>query len=536
MVAAGKPFPLDQSIVWKILGIAIDSGSPEGSPSALITLRKTSQVCSSWRRLVLTTSSWWGKSINLDHLRQQTDSWRNEVWQRAGLSLLDISGNCGPSTGAAMFLASILDQHWHRVRSLSLNRQDAQRSCEAILRVVQRPAPHLELFMVPFIFPGNGIYSPPDFPLFSGSFSCLKRFNSFNYPFDSRGPWVSQLRELYLWDNHYNDPRQLLDLLSHMPFLEAFEIRGTNEIIAGNSSANPLPKASLPMLVRMFLDTTTSFSSWSRVLENIIPAKHSGLWIYHHATAALSQDDIESLCHLLSLHASRYFGARRTSNLFLYLGDNEFNLRHGSEEDQYDDSDDSSESSGPGSLTPNNFAFIVECPNSLPGNAVQSLISAFIQTPLQLNDIKELTLTVATASLSPHEPAFIRIMDTLSSIEMIETDPTTLKFILDAAIGRSATVLPRLQEIQLPFADDVSNAPSLIDQFLSWRWERGTPIQLLDLQRPYSRLRGDFSLLEKYKDLRVFWYDTRGRRVKYICGSGNAATLDFATSPSWLSG
>ncbi|KAF8873599.1 hypothetical protein CPB84DRAFT_1798255 [Gymnopilus junonius] len=440
--------------------------------------------------------------------------------------------------GALDFLKQVLENQWLRIRTLSIERHDATRLSELILRRMQQPAPHLKTFMVPIIFPGNTIFSDPDFPLFAGSAPSLQIFNSLNVPFDHRGPWVSQLRELHLWDSDNNSAYRLLNLLARMPFLEAFETRGSNTIVVGDDPTNPLPKVVLPMLKRVFLDTRSSFSDWFQVLDNLIPADDCGLWLYHHPTTNLTAKDIDTLCQLLSRHGSRYFSNRHTSNLFLYLAETEFNLRHDSEETN--PSLDGSEESDSGedehphddSTSRNNFAFIVECTSTLPENAAHSFLGAL--SPCQFNGIRELALTITGANLSPHDPNFNAFLDSLSSVEVMETDPVTLNFLIQGSNDRDTIILPALQEVQMPFADEVSNAPVLIDEFLTWRRTSGTPICVLDLQRPFAKLLGDFSLLDDQQGLKMVWYDTTGRRVEYRCGSGKPEMLNFSKSPAWL--
>src|SRR6266567_3695438 len=87
---------LNDDLLWRIFNlntltdtdfIGKFSGKPEFS---LVTARHTSQVCTSWRSLILPSSSLWANTINLKHLDQKNHNWRREILKRTGDSPISV--------------------------------------------------------------------------------------------------------------------------------------------------------------------------------------------------------------------------------------------------------------------------------------------------------------------------------------------------------------------------------------------------------------------------------------------------------------
>ncbi|KDR76566.1 hypothetical protein GALMADRAFT_450883 [Galerina marginata CBS 339.88] len=122
----GPRFYLPQDILWYtfyfIVQPPVNCTRNASEHSALISLRHLSHVCASWRGLLLASSSLWGMAIELDNLSQRTCHWRNEVLRRTGKSLLNIRCHIGSGALGVLdhFLASLLDEHWPRIRNLDI--------------------------------------------------------------------------------------------------------------------------------------------------------------------------------------------------------------------------------------------------------------------------------------------------------------------------------------------------------------------------------------------------------------------------------
>ncbi|KAF9539890.1 hypothetical protein CPC08DRAFT_770898 [Agrocybe pediades] len=78
---------------------------------ALLTARRTSQVCTQWRNVMLSSSSIWARSLHLKHLEQERDEWRNEMLRRIG------SPRSYPRA-KDFFLDFVAGEYWERVERL----------------------------------------------------------------------------------------------------------------------------------------------------------------------------------------------------------------------------------------------------------------------------------------------------------------------------------------------------------------------------------------------------------------------------------
>ena len=92
----------------------------------LTTARHISQVCASWRQLIIDSPSLWGNIIDLQSLRQESDTWKNEVLLRTGNSNLSIFGNIHGKgwQHAKKFLEILLKNHWTRIQWVQVEFND----------------------------------------------------------------------------------------------------------------------------------------------------------------------------------------------------------------------------------------------------------------------------------------------------------------------------------------------------------------------------------------------------------------------------
>ncbi|KAF4613116.1 hypothetical protein D9613_010854 [Agrocybe pediades] len=83
----------------------------------IIAIRRCSQVCRHWRSIIVSSSSIWGRLIDLDLLTgQTTDDWMKEVVRRAGEALLWVYGEYYNTQDR--FLLTFLQDNWGRVELL----------------------------------------------------------------------------------------------------------------------------------------------------------------------------------------------------------------------------------------------------------------------------------------------------------------------------------------------------------------------------------------------------------------------------------
>src|SRR6267143_51188 len=164
--------------------------------SSLIDTRHTSQVCASWRALILASSSLWANVINLEHLNQKSDDWRNEILRRTDHSFLSVKGNLKEGTPATAFCLFLLSNHWTRIRRLFIKVEDEVITGDERLLSIQRPAPNLEIFHVKFR--SCPTFSTTHDILFSNDAPFIHTLITVSLDFNLSGPWLSRVRRLHL--------------------------------------------------------------------------------------------------------------------------------------------------------------------------------------------------------------------------------------------------------------------------------------------------------------------------------------------------
>ncbi|PPQ76742.1 hypothetical protein CVT26_004464 [Gymnopilus dilepis] len=115
---------LHQDILWLIFTFcAIMHPQSDNQTPAVDTLRYASQVSSSWRNLLLSSPSLWGRVINLTRL-EQSPEWLEEVMKRTGDSWLYVraapDGEMRDLRFEDDFVRSFVTHHWKRIRWLDL--------------------------------------------------------------------------------------------------------------------------------------------------------------------------------------------------------------------------------------------------------------------------------------------------------------------------------------------------------------------------------------------------------------------------------
>ena len=166
---------LHHDLLWQIFAINTILDLPEINeefdtrPSPLTTARHLSQVCASWRQLILDFSSIWGNRIDLEFLRQNSNAWRNEVLLRTGNSDLSIFGNVRGEgrQRAKEFLEILLKNHWTRIKWIHVKFSgfDTADWSDSAWSALARPAPNLRfilntMYYRPSTHPRALYYSP----------------------------------------------------------------------------------------------------------------------------------------------------------------------------------------------------------------------------------------------------------------------------------------------------------------------------------------------------------------------------------------
>ncbi|KAF8908622.1 hypothetical protein CPB84DRAFT_168769 [Gymnopilus junonius] len=136
-------FNLNEDLLWSIFHLNADMFTDQ---KALETTRLTSQVCSSWRNLMLAAPSLWGRLIDLDALlRNSADRWGHELLRRNGEALLWIKSSSIIAEAPLALLLYVLEGSWFRIQRLALSINSFHFKANAkIWDKFYLPAPHLQ--------------------------------------------------------------------------------------------------------------------------------------------------------------------------------------------------------------------------------------------------------------------------------------------------------------------------------------------------------------------------------------------------------
>ena len=202
---------VSEDLLCHIFTLNADMFVDEG---ALATTRATSQVCRSWRNLMLSTPLLWSRLIDLDCIsRPHQHEWRAELLRRSCTAPLWIRSekiflislplhlpDLNHSNYPLQCLLGLINVHWNRIQKLVAPRiggYGVDPSCWAPLLT---PAPCLQTFDVSFFWTMH----PPDAqkfecaPLFDGHAPALRTFNPRTYQLNLNAPWVANLHCLVL--------------------------------------------------------------------------------------------------------------------------------------------------------------------------------------------------------------------------------------------------------------------------------------------------------------------------------------------------
>ncbi|KDR76554.1 hypothetical protein GALMADRAFT_246948 [Galerina marginata CBS 339.88] len=506
-----RRFHLPQDVLWYTFFFVVQppiNRTRSAEHSALNDLRHLSQVCASWRELLLASSSLWGMAFELDQLLQNTCHWRNEVLRRTGNSLLNI--HCHITTEGIgvleIFLKSFLDEHWPRIRNLDIRLEgfstiEGDRFMRRTIGAFRKPAVNLESFTV-----NLGRYSkrtPVNARLFADQAPVLQEFTGYNFRINPHSPWFSNLRVLRItciWTAH-----ELLGTLASMPLLEILEF---NEGGNGEGAAalldppvmgrDSLPRAVLSQLKELDLDLGMALAKHVAVLEHLVPAP--GLQFdLKSDVLSLPSADLVAVQHVLCSYLQFSFKNELPNDVKIII-DRDYILVYLSK----------------GS---SKFTFELEFDHDVPD--ITTLLEPI--SSISLENSTKLSININSGALAATNTALSRILLSSASIKELNTSAYSLQFPLSLSLTTDTVLFPILELLRLDWPHDVRH----VLDFLSRRYAQDAPIQLLDFGDCRAADSCDFRCLEQFNGLRVRWKDTGGSTKEYTCGSGNAQVLDF---------
>ncbi|KAJ3508572.1 hypothetical protein NLJ89_g5685 [Agrocybe chaxingu] len=141
-------FMLNADMDQDIPRIEFDALS-QWEPRALTIARDTSHVCRSWRAIILSSPSIWGKLIDVDYLCRLNPRWSEEIMRRTADAPLTVKGYSFHHSDdtPTVFLAGVLSSRWDRVEKIELIVWELSPFVERCWSMLCKPSPSLKTFV-----------------------------------------------------------------------------------------------------------------------------------------------------------------------------------------------------------------------------------------------------------------------------------------------------------------------------------------------------------------------------------------------------
>lgn len=252
----------------------------DSSPGPLLPIRYASQVCRQWRTTILSSPTLRANALDLNFLTQKNGNWRNEVLKRTGESPLTVIADiCFDNAWDGFpysFLLKILDVHWHRIRTLFVCIHPISEDSDAAIPVrdglwhaVNRPAPNLKFCTIVNM---DAEYHSPNTALFSGESPQLRSITFQGFRVKLSGPWLFNVRRLFLLSTHSYSVNHILQGLFDMPLLEELTLE-MDPSIQGKVVHKSVVE--LPNLARLVIYNSTTWLT--HIVNSIVPRQGCSL-------------------------------------------------------------------------------------------------------------------------------------------------------------------------------------------------------------------------------------------------------------------
>ncbi len=508
---------------------------PVLSLSPLTNTRNASQVCRTWRDVILQSPLIWARCIDLNVLDQRLDNWRELVLQRAGDLMLSVTAVSAhrmmtPGGNIETFLADLLDKQWARISEIDVTLDGGDLQDARITEPFSRPAEKLRMFAL------RGppqTWSPVDLHLLGGHAPELVSFSAPGYvhmKIDLKSPFMftSNMRHLQLENRDQLHAADLLAACMRMPLLETLTLSIT-KLIHGDATVRSSSAPQLTMTKLKTIDVTTlSLAIYPAFIDRIKPAVGCALRATHYID--------ETECAELMINGSLECMAKVLSTCL-----NSYLVHHGKQSPLIGSGLFIFSSSFEFSCHEELFSIFVLCTRTAPPppdyiptlpHFIKSRLLDVVSTTNFPPTFSQLTLTVnpqwpsLDANVSQFFPNLVRTLRSMhwaTTLVLHTPDPTTLSEIL--AIG---ALFPSLKALVISQPDDPSSL-HIRDQVIPFLLERRAvaPIEVLDLERIGSELSvtvDDLKALDSINGLTVVW-KMNGRSHRYECGIGGAEQI-----------
>ncbi|KDR70659.1 hypothetical protein GALMADRAFT_159799 [Galerina marginata CBS 339.88] len=505
---------LHDDIIYEVFLLNITRLHDYSNNSSLTTTRYTSQVCRSWRTLILNMPSIWGRLLIDDHsLDQKTDHWRDEILRRSCNSPLWIRWMiCNPHQiifrrHGTSFFFSVLDKHWDRIQHLSITFLDWEIERDR-WQPLLRPAPNLRsCSLISFNLPTPifALSELPISPIFSNHAPSLYHFTTQCFSFSLSAPWISQLRCLHL-------PRlfsvfSILSALCSTPLLESLTIENVTTASSTHISV-PLPTANLPNLAK-FCFKHGELGPLNDILTHIRPADGYIMRCSAGVTSnAFTTGHFKACFSTLSGAIQRFLLTHTVTSFEFSLTSFSFTA------------------SATTSCGTENFTITIF--NQGVGLFPEDLYHSFpsIVSSCDFALVKTLSLELHGPLLS-RPTLYFPFFSLFSTVTKLQTGDSTLRILLDMPPNpenktSESIIFPLLDGLELDHSDEALCDPDLILEFLWRRKESGKPICQLDigLLEDWVEDHNMNASLEELTGMEVIWGNNRHKEFSYVCGLG----------------
>ncbi|KAJ3501982.1 hypothetical protein NLJ89_g9093 [Agrocybe chaxingu] len=515
---------------------------------ALTVVRRTTQVCSLWRKLILDNSRIWGRIIDVNLLLgPKTEYWRNEVLQRTRTAPLFIRGIVSSPYGeeekkkfdkdVQKFFTKLFNfTNWERTEVLDLAVDNTAWFSEKTLEYIQRPHRRLRIFRLNILEDppaGRTSLDPPNMIAFTKKAPRLVQLECMDVAINLQAHWFSNLRHFslsYKNKSSHSHPFTLPDILNtleQMPHLEGLNLRWASKYPTKVDMANIQPKL-LPNLKKLGIED--DFSTCIAFLAKIKPPRECHFTLTtNDLTYSTDPRFVTGARTVIAHYAQNFFSANAISRIRLNLDDSGFII--------------STMDPRPASFE-SDRCFRIECALSNPPQEVSPLLKFFAETlspTLSSSRITRLLLDSGGGGRVVSIEGLARFLGSLGSLQVLETTAEVVNRYLCPFFSKLVEgtkkngrlpppLCPNLRMVSIlsfnlygtPNRDaPAPNSAMRLLWLFKFREQLGLPIPLLDLTLCRSRL-CPLECLEEVKGLSIIWRGPGGAQKVYVCGSGTA--------------
>ncbi|KAJ3503809.1 hypothetical protein NLJ89_g8266 [Agrocybe chaxingu] len=494
-------------------------------PRALTDARNVSHVCRLWRQAILSSTSLWGRLVDLEYLVHMKEEWRWEIIRRTGISPLHVKGKQVKNNPAfLLLLAHILDAHWERIDTLDVVAYFEKNYKGDFWYPIARPSKALKIIRINLGALEEPIHAGLGQTLFGNDAPELREvhfpmcFPTNLYFYSS---WLSQLCHLIV-SNSTSAPRPTLlawlERLCGMPQLQTLSLSDVfNPVL---EDPMPLPVVKLPNLTE--LQVSHDVYSAALFLNHIeaLPECRLGINISEASSTAEFPSRSLLITEVLSKYSQRWFSANtKCTNLALETTWRTLLI------EQFEQN----RSGFPSMETPV-FTARLDVDYNVELQARLPYVNAF--SHCNFNHITMLSIRINSTPAPSLQNLIFNFVYALPEVRSLSTTMEVIAQLTQLPRGTGAPpAFPKLQTLDLSTTSvcredkdagrDVEYGCEVGEEFFRQRLEDNCPVQVLDLTSCNAVT--NFGYLESLEGMKVIWIDREGNQQEAICGSGRVA-------------